>query len=121
MKVAESAFYLEAVPANCIAMCAARNEHHIVSSCGHPSAEIAPHRTPPPCPPPACRTLHEQDVCLGLDARHPPLTDAAPTAPRSSVSPPGSSPAVGTSKQTPRRNPCSRTRPPSARVGCRHP
>src|SRR5215472_5378475 len=45
MKVAESAFYLEAVPANCIAMCAARNEHHIVSSCGHPSAEMAPHGT----------------------------------------------------------------------------
>src|SRR6516164_11761814 len=45
MKVAESAFYLEAVPANCIAMCAARNEHHIVSSCGHPSAEIASHGT----------------------------------------------------------------------------
>src|SRR5947199_250788 len=45
MKVAENAFYLEAVPANCIAMCAARNEHHIVSSCGHPSAEIASHGT----------------------------------------------------------------------------
>jgi hypothetical protein len=45
MKVAESAFYLEAIPANCIAMCAARNEHHIVSSCGHPSAEITSHGT----------------------------------------------------------------------------
>jgi hypothetical protein len=45
MKVAESAFYLEAVPANCIAMCAARNERHIVSGCGHPSAEITSHGT----------------------------------------------------------------------------
>src|SRR5262249_17510965 len=44
-KVAESAFNLEAVPAKRIPMCAARNEHHIVSSCGHPSAEITSHGT----------------------------------------------------------------------------
>jgi hypothetical protein len=45
MKVAESAFYLEAVPANCVAMCAAGNERHIVSGCGHPSAVITSHGT----------------------------------------------------------------------------
>src|SRR5262245_15928485 len=45
MKVAEIAFYLEPVPANCIAMSAAGNEQHIVSSCGHPPAEITSHGT----------------------------------------------------------------------------
>jgi hypothetical protein len=45
MKVAEGAFYLEAVPANGIAMRAARHERHIMSSRGHPAAEITSHGT----------------------------------------------------------------------------
>jgi hypothetical protein len=41
MTVAEGALYFESIPANGIAMRAARNERHIVSSRGHPPAEIA--------------------------------------------------------------------------------
>jgi hypothetical protein len=32
MKVADGALYLEAISTNCIAMCAARNERHIMPS-----------------------------------------------------------------------------------------
>jgi hypothetical protein len=41
----QRAFYLEAVPANGIAMRAARHERHIMSSRGHPAAEITSHGT----------------------------------------------------------------------------
>jgi hypothetical protein len=45
MKVAESALYRETILANCVAMRAARNERHIMSSRGHQPAEIASHGT----------------------------------------------------------------------------
>jgi hypothetical protein len=45
MKVAKGALYLETISANCIAMRAARNERHIMSSCGYPPAEITSHGT----------------------------------------------------------------------------
>src|SRR5262249_49131711 len=45
MKVAESAFYLEAVPANGIAMRAARNERYVIARRGHSPAEITSHGT----------------------------------------------------------------------------
>jgi hypothetical protein len=40
IKVAQGALYLEAVPANSVAVRAARDKRHIVPSCGHPPAEI---------------------------------------------------------------------------------
>ena len=45
MKVAKGTLYLEAILANCIAMRAARNERYIMSSRGHPPAEITSHGT----------------------------------------------------------------------------
>src|SRR6516165_2551910 len=45
MKVAKGTLYLKAILANCIAMRAARNERYIMSSRGHPPAEITSHGT----------------------------------------------------------------------------
>jgi hypothetical protein len=45
MKVAKGALYLEAISTNCIAMRAARNERHIMSSRSYPPAEITSHGT----------------------------------------------------------------------------
>jgi hypothetical protein len=45
MKVAEGALYRKTIPADGFAMCAARNERHIMSSRGYPCAEITSHGT----------------------------------------------------------------------------
>jgi hypothetical protein len=45
MKVAESALYRKTIPADGFAMCAARNERHIMSSRGYSRAKITSHGT----------------------------------------------------------------------------
>jgi hypothetical protein len=45
MKVAEGAFYLEAIPANGFAMRAARNERDVIASRGHAPTEITSNGT----------------------------------------------------------------------------
>jgi hypothetical protein len=61
MKVAEGALDLEAIPANGIAMRAARDERHVVSGRGHPPAVIASHG--------ACR--HHRDPHPAASVRRP--------------------------------------------------
>jgi hypothetical protein len=45
MKVAEGALYRKTIPADGFAMCAARNERHIMSSRGYSRTEITSHGT----------------------------------------------------------------------------
>src|SRR5262249_34259568 len=45
MKVAEGTFYLEAIPANGVAVRAARNERNVIASRSHAPTEITSNRT----------------------------------------------------------------------------